>query len=186
MMTQNADVGNNLANGTQGHCLGITLKVNATFHFRSINDMKVKCFFASDVASLMWEVNNKIHLIQPKQYKSIQANFPLPSDLQASTCTKKATVHLRATQIPLISDNATTGHKLQGASIHNLYVPSWNYDQNWPYVVLSRVRTLKGLFLGKPLDPSKDYSVPQALTRMLDSFRTFLSPSPFNYIKLAL
>ena len=26
---------------------------------------------------------------------------------------------------------------------------------NWVYVVLSRVRTLKGLFLKKPLDPTK-------------------------------
>ena len=129
----------------------------------------------------MWEVNGKVRLIEPMKYTSIQADFPLPEELAISSCTKKATVYLTATQIPLISDNATAGHKLQGVSLDNLYVPSWNYDRNWPYVVLSRVHTLKGLFLGKPLDPSKDYSVPQSLTRLLDHFRTFSSPSSFNY-----
>ena len=148
--------------------------------------MNVKCVFASDIESLMWEVNEKVHLIEPKKYTSLQADFPLPQELQASVSMKKATVHLIATQIPLISDNATTGHKLQGASIDNLYVPSWNYDCNWPYIVLSRVRKLKGLFLGKPLDPSKDYSVPEALTRMLHSFWTFAVPSPFIYDNLHL
>ena len=47
----------------------------------------------------------------------------------------------------------TTGHKLQGMSKDNVIVVNWLYGvKNWVYVVLSRVRTLSGLYLFKPLD----------------------------------
>ena len=48
-------------------------------------------------------------------------------------------------------NDATTGHKLQGMSVNKLIIVSWSSKENWVYVVLSRVRTLKGLFLLKPL-----------------------------------
>ncbi len=47
-----------------------------------------------------------------------------------------------------------------------LIVNNWDYRcANWVYVVLSRVRTRKGLFLMRPLalDMKKDFSVPQRL-----------------------
>ena len=55
-------------------------------------------------------------------------------------------VKMKATQLPVISNQATTGHKLQGASINQLFVNNWNYTTNWPYVVLSRLRSSKGFF----------------------------------------
>ena len=36
-------------------------------------------------------------------------------------------VKMKATQLPVISNQATTGHKLQGASINQLFVNNWNY-----------------------------------------------------------
>ena len=48
-------------------------------------------------------------------------------------------VKMKATQLPVISNQATTGHKLQGASINQLFVNNWNYTTNWPYVVLSQL-----------------------------------------------
>ena len=48
-------------------------------------------------------------------------------------------VKMKATQLPVISNQATTRHKLQGASINQLLVNSWNYTTNWPYIVLSRL-----------------------------------------------
>ena len=56
-------------------------------------------------------------------------------------------VKMKATQLPVISNQATTGHKLQGASINQLFVNNWNYTTNWPYIVLSRLRLSKGLYL---------------------------------------
>ena len=46
----------------------------------------------------------------------------------------------KITQIPVNSNIATTGHKLQGMSKDIIVVNSWNYRcPNWVYVVLSRV-----------------------------------------------
>ena len=68
-------------------------------------------------------------------------------------------------QLPLNMNDATTGHKLQGMSKDELVVGAWSFLPNWIYVVLSRVRTLKGLFLLKPLplDCLEKLAVPREL-----------------------
>ena len=71
------------------------------------------------------------------------------------------------TQFGAINNLATTGHKLQGVSLDNLVVNSWNDGcPNWVvYVVLSRVRMLAGLAFNIPLDSTKDYRPTEELTR---------------------
>ena len=55
------------------------------------------------------------------------------------------------TQIPANSNNATTGHKVQGMSKDAIVVMLWPTGglaamfKNWEYVVLSHVQTLAGL-----------------------------------------
>ncbi|KAL7525299.1 hypothetical protein ACHAXR_000943 [Thalassiosira sp. AJA248-18] len=45
-----------------------------------------------------------------------------------------------------------------------LIVNSWSYGfKNWIYVVLSRVRTLSGLYLCTPLDLNRQFQVPERL-----------------------
>ena len=68
-------------------------------------------------------------------------------------------------QLSLNMNDATTGHKLQGMSKDELVVGAWSFLPNWIYVVLSRVRTLKGLFLLKPLplDCLEKLAVPREL-----------------------
>jgi len=81
-------------------------------------------------------------------------------------------VKMQGCQLPLIINNATTGHKLQGSSVDCLFVHSWNYVTNWPYVVCSRVRTKEGLFLRQPLSKVLGkYAVPPALLKMLDKLK---------------
>jgi len=75
----------------------------------------------------------------------------------------------RMTQFPINLNDATTGHKLQGMSKDVLIITSWPKGglsalfKNWEYVVLSRVRTIDGLYLFEPIDleksfkPSKEY-----------------------------
>ena len=58
---------------------------------------------------------------------------------------------MTGTQLPIICNNATTGHKLQGCTIKELYVQSLIKQKNWVYVVLSRVKMIKGLYLREPL-----------------------------------
>ncbi len=69
------------------------------------------------------------------------------------------------TQLPINMNDATTGHKLQGMSKDKLIVVSWTFIPNFIYVVLSRVRALKDLFLLKSLPdncPDK-FQVPRDL-----------------------
>jgi hypothetical protein len=58
-------------------------------------------------------------------------------------------------------NHATTGHKLQGKTVKSLVIAEWSKVENWAYVVLSRVKTLSGLFLMIPEDinfgPAEDY-----------------------------
>jgi hypothetical protein len=54
-------------------------------------------------------------------------------------------------QLPVNTNDATTAHKLQGASKQNIIVHNWVYSHGWVYTVLSRVRTRKGLYLRKKL-----------------------------------
>ena len=110
MLTTNVDVGNSLANGTQGTCAGIVLHPQQTCHMRNIDNMLVKCVYASQVESLLWRVDNKIIHIEPKEYYTLKALFPLPLPLQTFE-SKRVNIHLKAVQVPLISNNATTGHK---------------------------------------------------------------------------
>ena len=83
------------------------------------------------------------------------------------------------TQILVISSDVITGHKLQGLTKDNLIVYSWNkITECWMHVVLSRVKTLEGLFLVRPLKltdikpPSKEYL--SFLQRMKDMQTTEL------------
>jgi hypothetical protein len=61
-------------------------------------------------------------------------------------------------QIPANSNDATTGHKLQGISKDAIIVSSLPNGRfaamfkNWEYVVLSCVQSLSGLYLVKSID----------------------------------
>jgi len=65
---------------------------------------------------------------------------------------------MKGMQLPLVSNTATTGHKLQGSKVVNIFVLDWNYTTNWPYVVLSRVTTMRELFFRKKLQRAHTHS----------------------------
>ena len=184
MITVNLDVGNTLANGTQGKVKRIILKPSETTHRQKIDAHTVDCVYASQVDHLLFLANGKEHKIAPMKYSSIKVNYSLPQHWQLDDST--STMHVTANQLPLMSNTATTGHKLQGSSLDAVYVPDWNYSVNWPYVVISRVRTLQGLFIGKKLDPSKDYSVPVELQRLMRFFHSYKKPASFDATLLNL
>ena len=80
-------------------------------------------------------------------------NFNLKADKDTTIITMmvakmKHKVKVKVVQFGDNSNKATTGHKLQGVSLNQMVVRSWNYSTpNWIYIVLSRVRALEGLFL---------------------------------------
>jgi hypothetical protein len=90
---------------------------------------------------------------------------------------KKKTVRCRMKQIPANSNDATTGHKLQGMSKDAIIVSSWPTGnlaamfKNWEYVVLSRVQTLSGLYLITPNGMDKSFQPSPQLTSYMDKIR---------------
>ena len=74
------------------------------------------------------------------------------------------------TQFPVNLNDGTTGHKLQGMSKDFLIITSWpsgGLFRNWEYTVLSRVRTLDGLFLFRPIDMDKSFTPSEELEAYL-------------------
>lgn len=74
------------------------------------------------------------------------------------------------TQFPVNIALAMTGHKLQGRTLENVIITSWPKNglfQNWEYTVLSRVKSIEGLYLFQELDINKSYEAS-------DDFKLFI------------
>ena len=79
---------------------------------------------------------------------------------------------MEGTQFPCVSNGCTMGHKLQGCTCIKMLVNDWFYGSNWPYVVLSRVRTMEGLYIREELDTDlSQYAMPDSMKAMLQKFR---------------
>ena len=53
-----------------------------------------------------------------------------------------------------------------------MLVNDWFYGSNWPQVVLSRVRTMEGLYIWEDLDTDlSQYAMPDSMKTMLQKFR---------------
>lgn len=95
-------------------------------------------------------------------------------DLTGLGLTRQVIKGVKIQQLPLIMNDATTGHKLQGMSKDKLVVVDWDFkNANWVYVVLSRVRTRDGLYLLKPLprDCLDKFQVPRELIAFEQTMR---------------
>jgi hypothetical protein len=177
MLIDNIDVDNRLANGTQAILVKVVLKAGQTTSDILINGVLTKAVLASQVSYLLLrhlptngEAGTEFKL-KPKQHSGFSAMMPRPVSLRGKS--KRTKMTFSANQIPVVVNNATTGHKLQGCSKSSLFINCFSYAKNWPYVVLSRVKTKKGLYLRRPLDESKDYSVDVKLARMRQIFSTY-------------
>ena len=90
---------------------------------------------------------------------------------------KKQPMRCKMNQIPANSNDGTTGHKLQGMSKDVIIVTSWptgglsKIFKNWEYVVLSRVRTLSGLYLVDPIDMEKSFNPSFQLRSYIDKIK---------------
>ena len=72
-------------------------------------------------------------------------------------------------QYGVLVNIVTTGKKLQGMSKYNIIdVNSFYAVKNWVFIVLSRVGTLSGLYLFKPLDPRKYHKHDNKLSKHMN------------------
>jgi hypothetical protein len=78
----------------------------------------------------------------------------------------------------VIVNHATTGHKLQGKTVKSLVIAEWSRVKNWAYVVISRVKTLSGLFLVKPIPEDIDFSPADEYLEMMTILRQTILATP--------
>jgi hypothetical protein len=173
MLTQNSDVANGEANGSRVFVKRINVKKGeAPFDLKLDNGTTVCGLFASQVKSLT--VRHKNEDIEPEEFEVMAQSFTFTASMVLND--EKMYIKMKGTQFPIISNNCTTGHKLQGCTVEAILVNSWFYGANWAYVVLSRVKTMNGLFLRERLsyDLTK-YEKPPAMKRMLQTFKDTIS-----------
>ena len=149
MLVFNNNVRHGEANGTAVTLKSICLKPNIIPIQIIISKLPVQAVYASQVISIVLKHNNPKIIpnrfqLEPIEFRITARNLN-PKLLQMKEDDQKM-VKMKATQLPVISNQATTGHKLQGASINQLFVNNWNYTTNWPYVVLSQLQSSKNLY----------------------------------------
>ncbi len=75
-------------------------------------------------------------------------------------------------QILANTNDASTGHKLQGMSKDVVIVTSWLTGfKNWEYVILSHARTLSGLYLVEPINMNNSFKPSNELKRYIEFAR---------------
>ena len=178
MLTHNKSVGTGEANGTCCTPKQVALKPGEE-PFKVLIPEKgyyVKGVWASQVKSMTCSHQNPD--IVPQEFELepedflVDALWPLPSSLQEMGQRTRESIPMKMTQIPIVRNTGTTGHKLQGKTVESILVYDWNYKQNWAYVALSRSKTMKGVFMRSPLslDLTK-YKIDDDLIEMMKTFQ---------------
>jgi len=184
MLPINQDVLSGQANGSRLLLKKVNVKVGEThfeLHMKCGQDggaePKIRAFFASQLESL--EVEHECKDIYPRQFTVTSEVTTFDADLRVDG--EKVTVRMKGRQFPLISNTATTGHKLQGYTAKKLLSVCWFYASNWTYVVLSRVRTMAGMYMLQPLtEELTKYAMPQKMKDMMRSFRDTILVAPLS------
>ena len=177
MLTSNDRLDENLANGTSCRGLHVVLRKNAEFVKEIWNGYLVNTIEGSQIHGIVCKKENKegdsdeYFYIEPER-TAVNISIPLMHKLPVKG--------IKIEQLPVNDNIATTGHKLQGATLLNLVVKSWDYSiPNWIYVVLSRVRTLKGLVFCKKLDENRTYPCDPSLLHFEQRMRNELEQQLF-------
>ena len=168
MLTENKDVCNGQANGSRIRLQRVNVKDGEHPMIIKLScGTQVRAFFASQISS--FALRHEVNDIFPREFEVSPKSYSFSAKVRFGG--DKRTVRMKGVQLPVISNGATTGHKLQGCSLHSLAVFELHYQQNWIYVVLSRVHTCKGLFLSEPLSLDLNhYAMSEDMKSMISKF----------------
>jgi hypothetical protein len=162
------------------------LKFGKTSSKTAVDGVEIDSVFVSDISHMVLkhssgtQKNNAFQMV-PKKHTFV-ANHPKPEILRASR-DKTEKIKMSANQIPVVSNNATTGHKLQGFSKDNTFIGHFKHGlKNWCCIVLSRARTRQGLFLMEPLDPLENFDADPKLDAMLARFQHCKAPRETDFV----
>jgi hypothetical protein len=180
MINDNIDVHEGIANGTTAEFVKAYLKAGAKLVPIQMFGYWVNSVTVEEVDQLEFEWQDYDRFkgtfrVDPTRgvYK---VNFPVTEfgkEIRVPTT-------MDITQFPSVGNFATTGHKLQGKSVNELVIAEWSKVKNWAYVVLSRVRTLAGLFLEKPIPADIDFTPNPDYLAMMERMRTSILVNPID------
>ena len=182
MLVENDDVESGRANGSTGAFEKIILKKGVSQNNLAkvcIDRYWIHCANVSQVEAIIMrsEHNDELMAIKPMaSTTTATVQYPLLLEGKITKSTRRVQRRIKFNCFPINIANARTVHKLQGKTLDAIVVSSWDYTGNWVYVVLSRVRTLKGLFLRLPLRGKKTRGMSKELLAFLDLWRKTKAP----------
>jgi PIF1-like helicase len=169
MLTENKNVPSGQANGSRLRLKRVKVKNGERpMLVQLLCGTKIRAYLASQIVSLT--VRHEVEDIKPEEFEVVPKSFTFSATVTLDYV--KRAMQMKGTQFPIISNGVTTGHKLQGCSLDWLAVFELFYGQNWIYVILSRVRTMQGLYLSEALstDVTK-YAMSAAMKKMIATFQ---------------
>ena len=149
-----------------GHIVQLKTQIYELKKGQQNNENKTKLDSLKEMLSK--EKKNWIFNLEPEQLS------PEVNVKHHHTSTRKQKLCCKMNQIPANSNDATTGHKLQGMSKDIIIVSLWPIGglslmfKNWEYVVLSRVRALSGLYLVEPIVMDKSFNLSPQLRSYME------------------
>ena len=178
MMNSNERIEEHLANGTPCRGLYLKLRHGATFKLENWEGYMVNTVFAHEVEYIVCR-KEKDNSNDPPEYFKIETRSSAVKVNLRTFGIKLCDINVE--QFPVNDNSATTGHKLQGVSLDNLVISSWDYGcPNWIYVVLSRLTQSKGLVLcERLLDDPDQFRCPESLMRWEENLRQSLEVPTF-------
>lgn len=184
MVTSNFNVSNRIANGTRSYVWKIHLRNGVKVQKVWVHGLQVPAVRAHQITAVTmeYEDSDEFFELQPVNHY-FKASVPFPDTMQVGGTPTKHTLDMQGIQLPIICNNATTGHKLQGATIEKLFVHCNSRVQNWMYVVLARVKTQYGLYLRSPLSKkhlAQYNKIPESLKEMVAFFQNNRMQVPFQ------
>jgi len=145
MVNTNTGKENRIVKGIIGDFVGVIWKHQCNAHVEDYLGYKVQCAYVSDIEFIVLRlhVDGRLVHISPEMFHPV-IKFPGCNNMNVL---KGYTIQ----QFPVNVSLAITGHKLQGMTVDILILSEIHLTQNWLYVLLSRVTSLNGLYLMKPL-----------------------------------
>ena len=173
MLTKNEDVPNGQANGSRVYVRKVHVHYGEhPMILHMTCGTLIRAYRSTQIRSII--VEHEDPTILPRTFEVEKETFTFKCNMVLDD--EKIIAGIKGTQFPIISNTATTGHKLQGYTATALLVNTWHYQSNWAYVVLSRVRTMAKLYLLEELtDDLRKYEMPKEMIEMLTGFRDTLS-----------
>lgn len=159
LVKNNIDVPHGVANGTLSTLQNVVLHPTAKIRVVHCGGTSyVHAVYADEVDCMIMK-----HCLGSWKEKQIYSSLPVgcfplvPTKHSIREAVNGVKTSITVCQLPCVSALVLTGHKIQGQSMDFIILgdlqPRYQYgQQGWLYVILSRVRTLKGLFTLVKLD----------------------------------